>query len=457
MAQRPDDPGGLELHAAYDVLVRIPSWEYESGEEADTRLYGLLSEYRRIIEQRLSLAAAERFGTDWAATVLSIEPGGSVRLTIALLGPPVRLGARLRDQFRRFVRDVEMALLEFIADVTNRGDVEIVVDLEELGPSSTPATAAAGTPPLAASPWDRVGPFLGALASGIGLVGFVTFVGGAIEWARFDGVGLPAEEALSVVPTANLLVIGARTVVFAAGLALFAVGLLYLFRKLLGPRDERFGERGKELVEAHGDTVRGLIMGGAVFVAEVVAFVVVLGEASFKQCLLFAALGGFLALVTLAIATETNRFLYLAATVFVALSVFLGGTRFADALNASEVRAAAVVRQNKKATVGFFIAESASRVYLGRIPLKTRDGAPTNEIDEGSQRIIAIDRAQVTDLAIGPPKEPRAALAQARSLADELCETQIPDGADVKPATPKAKPTASTRPGAKCWTRLAGE
>lgn len=69
---------------------------------------------------------------------------------------------------------------------------------------------------------------LGVLGAGIGVLGFVTFVGGVIIWARADKAGLPAAEAVAVVPNAVLVTTGATHLVSAILIALLAVGLIFI-------------------------------------------------------------------------------------------------------------------------------------------------------------------------------------------------------------------------------------
>jgi hypothetical protein len=94
-------------------------------------------------------------------------------------------------------------------------------------PDPPPPTAVAtGAPEPAAessSPWDLVLKVFGAIGTGLGLLGFVTFFGGAILWVRADEAGLPANEAISVVPNGVLVTTGASFLVPALLVALGAV------------------------------------------------------------------------------------------------------------------------------------------------------------------------------------------------------------------------------------------
>jgi hypothetical protein len=68
---------------------------------------------------------------------------------------------------------------------------------------------------------------LAAVATGIGVLGFVTFFGGAILWVRAREAGLPANDAVAVIPKPVLVTTGASFLVPAVLLALLAVGTIY--------------------------------------------------------------------------------------------------------------------------------------------------------------------------------------------------------------------------------------
>jgi ABC-type multidrug transport system fused ATPase/permease subunit len=73
---------------------------------------------------------------------------------------------------------------------------------------------------------DLVLKILGVVATGIGILGFVTFFGGAILWVRADRAHLPANDAVAVIPKGVLVTTGASFLVPAVLLALFAVALI---------------------------------------------------------------------------------------------------------------------------------------------------------------------------------------------------------------------------------------
>ena len=75
------------------------------------------------------------------------------------------------------------------------------------------AVAAAAATAAPKSGWDRVAPVLGAIGTGVGVIGFVTFIGGVTVYARLRAAGFPAAPALGIFPSQDLVVIGAQTLV----------------------------------------------------------------------------------------------------------------------------------------------------------------------------------------------------------------------------------------------------
>jgi hypothetical protein len=78
------------------------------------------------------------------------------------------------------------------------------------------------------SPTDIVLKVLGAIGTGIGILGFVTFFGGAIIWVRADKAELPATEAVAVVPRSVLITTGATFLFPALLIAAGVVAVIFL-------------------------------------------------------------------------------------------------------------------------------------------------------------------------------------------------------------------------------------
>lgn len=277
-----------------------------------------------------------------------------------------------------------------------------------------------------ATAWDRLTPFLAAIGTSVGVIGFVTFMGGVIVWARVHATGVPPAPTLGVVPSQDLLVIGAETLVpmfLTAFVVVVALGGVYaLIRgltRLLRPQVARLltDQEEKFLV---GEATR--LSAAGMFVFVFLALVVPLARAHLSPGQLVPAIVGIAvgAAIAAAVGGRTRRFMYLATTTFVLAGVFLGFVAYWSAGNTVKVRGAAIVRENRKAIAGIFVAEGAGRVYLALVSLK-RDG----KIDNATSRLVGIAKQDVTDIAIADRKTPKLALEQADRLAKELCELQL--------------------------------
>lgn len=77
---------------------------------------------------------------------------------------------------------------------------------------------------------------LAAFGTGIGVLGFVVFFGAAILWIRYDRAGLPADEAVAVVPKPALLTTGAEFLAPALAVALASVLVLLVIDLILRGR-----------------------------------------------------------------------------------------------------------------------------------------------------------------------------------------------------------------------------
>ncbi|HEX2086370.1 MAG TPA: hypothetical protein VHF89_11855 [Solirubrobacteraceae bacterium] len=88
--------------------------------------------------------------------------------------------------------------------------------------------------------WAAIGALaldaLPAIAGAIGFVGFIALIGGAIQWTRFWAAELPADQAVRVIPRAELVTIGAVSAIAFTLLGLAAVLLVYLLDRRAGQR-----------------------------------------------------------------------------------------------------------------------------------------------------------------------------------------------------------------------------
>lgn len=376
---------------------------------SDEEIVHALVAARGVFEARIKAVAHATLpdGCDVVAVALEdIRPSASVLAQIAFV---VNVTGNALSKVSGFTRPVIVAVAEVLeAALETKVAVSAAVE--------PPRSKGAAQP----TPWDRLSPILAVIGTGVGVIGFVTFIGGVIVWARLTAAGFPAAPALGVFPRQDLLVIGAQTLVpqvlWAAGAVIALVFAYILLRIFWGRASE------EEAALLAGQATRMAAAGMFLFVtfALSLALLVPYGDRLAHWDFAYAA-GGIIAagLLAATIGTLTTRVAYLATATFVIVAVFLGFVGYWRESNEQNVRAAAVVRENKKAMAGIFVAEGSNRVYLARVSLG-KDGL----IDKARSRLVGMTKDSVTDIAVSDPKPVAEALQQARHLARELCQME---------------------------------
>ena len=406
--------------AAYEATISPLNTDIPA-EVHDREILSALEDQIPRLERDLTRLAWKSVGPGFVVEIERPRITGSVGLLIRLaVLYPVRVSASLVEAIRRFAGEVELELARALTGLPpGRTHVHAALVESSIAELSDAAEKK--------SSWDQAAPVLAAIGTGVGVLGFVTFVGGAIDWARFRAAGLPREEALSVTPTQDLIVVGASTIVPAIAWGLLGIALFTIARVVVGRGEQRVGHPAQSaLATAQRDRIRAILLAVYVAAFEIIAFIVTLEDPSFEQFVVFIFLGLLMAGLVFSLALVTDRFVFLSGAILLSVSIFLSGVAYVRERSTSELRGAAVVRENARAVIGFFVAEGSSRVYLARIDLEPV--IESNEIEEDSSRLVAFDEAQITDLAIGPANEPQEALAHARDLAAELCNLQVVSG-----------------------------
>lgn len=399
-----------------DARPRIPV--------ADEEVIEALWRQRAEFEAQVGAALLRESRLRITVTLEDLRPAQSVLAV-------VRFAAESAENLEDALAGAAAAVTVAVATVLREqlGDVASAAVPVPPAPVPAPASDAAEAQTTA---WERLAPFLGTLATGVGVVGFTTFIGAVILSGRLSGAGFPAEAALGVVPAQDMLVIGAETLVPTVVIGLLLVALLFvLFVIVLGFLG-RLSRDDAHLVEEQGPRLRALgifaLVAAALGGAVVYNLTVDLPAAKAAWILPIAV---SVALLPAAVARVTSRLAYIVVATFVTTGVFLTFLAYERALT-PKYRGAAVIRQNKRATIGFFVAEGATRVYLARSNLKPG----TSDIIERTSRLVGIDKSQISDWAVGAPSSAENAVAQAKDLAREMCALQP----QAVPAT--AKPTA---------------
>jgi hypothetical protein len=265
------------------------------------------------------------------------------------------------------------------------------------------------------SPWRVALEVLGASA---GVIVFVTFVGGAMLWGRFDALGLPADRAVAALPEGTLVTVGAHALAAPIAAGLIAAAVLWIAR----PLDEE-GQPRRRM----GVIIAALIAG------EIFVLLHVIDLEILPRGAIVVGLSALAAVAVWMTARRTVGYRPIGWAVFAAFAIVGGALAFARTTGTPKMEPAAALLKSGEGISGFFVAESSDRLYLA--PLTSGGQASLGEDVSG---LYEIPRDEVTRLAIRAPTRlgPDAAgRAEALSLLEELRARQAlashPEGAQA--------------------------
>jgi hypothetical protein len=275
------------------------------------------------------------------------------------------------------------------------------------------------------------------VATGVGVVGFVIFVGAAILWVRFKALGLPANQATALVTRADLVVTGATFLVPAVLFAFAAILLLFALDWLMNAWSERFQTQLFNPAAGGrrdwGDSPERRRMRGARYVAALIWVAVVTGGAIFYygealnpgDTALRAAVIASLAVVVVTVLLRTGSLGYFVALASVLILVAAAAITYERTYQQPKIEPAAVIfdigpdasrtqgQGRGQAVAGLLVADTSDFIYLG-VGTKAK-------MNSYKGRIFSIRRSRVTDMSIGPLMKAQKALKRAPQLAAELC------------------------------------
>ena len=254
---------------------------------------------------------------------------------------------------------------------------------------------------------------VGAAATGITATGFVVAVGGAIFWIRFNEVGLPTTQAVGLLSKNELLVQGAQETIVFAGVAVVAVGLLFVF-------------------DPEGRMTRrpfALLVLLAAFAVGYVCFATQLPW-GLRIALALLACALFASVVVVGVRSGAT-FWPLALALFVASLLFSAATGLLIVQHQKFAQPVAVLRGATDAGVtGIYVTASDSTIYIGRL-------IPGGSEDEPDRRgMFDVPRDGAT-FAVGPLES----IGKAEAQADDLLE-QLKNDRERNPAAATAESAA---------------
>lgn len=261
-----------------------------------------------------------------------------------------------------------------------------------------------------------------------GLVALATFVGGAMLWLRFDGLHLPADRAVALLPKELLVVVGAQALALPLALGLGAL----LWLSVLDPLDEQ-GDVEPRFWYAFLPTVVLLIGVMVAFTADmditVIAIAVVVGIA-----------GIVLIVRTAAITRYVRNIGWVVFAVFAVMGAVVNVLHMRFEPRMEPVAAMLTIDGQKggersgRGLAGFFVGETTERLWFVSLPGNGDPGDPF--ADAAVDRVVGIPRSQVTRIAMREPagvENDESGREQAHTLLAELLAGAGRQDAAVQP------------------------
>lgn len=256
---------------------------------------------------------------------------------------------------------------------------------------------------------------IGTAAAGITATGGIVAVGAAVIWIRFNEVGIPATQAVSVQPRGEPLVLGAQETIIFVGIALLAVLLVY------------FADPEGVIKWITLLVLAGLVVGAA-------AYVILGTHLSFgwKLGLILLAVVLLAGCVAVGYRTDT-RFWPLALAVFTASLVFSAGTGISIVKQQKFVQGVAILRgAGDTGLTGVYVAATDKTIYFAQDVTKDADR-------KSRMAMLEVPREGAT-YAVGPLESRADSALRERSMLEQLIANRerggvAPEVALKEPAT----------------------
>lgn len=252
---------------------------------------------------------------------------------------------------------------------------------------------------LGAAVWKAIG----ATAAGITATGAVVAVGAAVIWIRFNAVGIPATQAVSVQPKGEPLVLGAQETIIFVAIALVVVLLVYF------ADPEGVVRRITLLV------LTGLLIGAAAYILAGTHL-----SPGWKLALIVLSVALLAGCVAVGHRSDT-RFWPLALAVFTAALVFSAATGVLIVKQQKFVQGIAILRgASDIGLTGVYVAATDKTIYFAQ-------KVATDADPKSRMAMLEVPRQGAT-YAVGPLESRADAALRERSLLEQLIANRERNG-----------------------------
>jgi hypothetical protein len=242
------------------------------------------------------------------------------------------------------------------------------------------------------------------VATSVGVLAFVTLVGGAISYAQAAALGLPADQVVAAMPQSTLLVLGAR----------FMIPVLLIIAVLLAAvrLGEDYAGESSSWARWAGTAVLGCV--GIVFLLVDVARADGSGVAYAAPLAIWAIL---LALIYFVGIRDHPRFSTYAAVTATATAVFAAAFAVVLASSAPAVRAVGIDRKEGQPVTGLYATSNSDEVLVGQAcqsRTASRRGSKLSGV------LVRVPRDDISDVVLTTNGSVKDALARQPALLEQV-------------------------------------
>ena len=250
----------------------------------------------------------------------------------------------------------------------------------------------------------EIGAAVVGVATSVGVLAFVTLVGGAISYAQAAALGLPADQVVAAMPQSTLLVLGAR----------FMIPVLLIILVLLAAvgLGEDYAGESSNWARWTGTAVLGCV--GIVFLLVDVARADGSGVAYAAP---LAIWGILLALIYFVGIRDHPKFSTYAAVTATATAVFAAAFAVVLASSAPAVRAVGIDRKEGPPVTGLYAASNSDEVLVGQAcqaRTASRRGSKLSGV------LIRVPRDDISDVVLTTNGSVQDALARQPALLEKV-------------------------------------
>jgi hypothetical protein len=259
-------------------------------------------------------------------------------------------------------------------------------------------------------------------ATAVGVVGFMTVVGGILTWIPFKYANLPADQSVAVKPRTELLAVGIARLIPLLLLAAAVLIALFVIEVTVhaGSRKKPIND---EPIRKHAKRLDLVVASGLIVLCLLLPLVFIPFKGEYAVTALIGIVG---VAASYYILWRSGSFGWFAVSVLTAATLYAAALSLARTSEAPKLQAVAMLTAESETGVrGILVAETSDRIYLARIAVDCSTSGSAQG-DPESARILIVPREEVVAMNVGPPQLVCNADRRSRQLLAELQALDLP-------------------------------